>query len=144
MDELNMTVRYFDSLTGKTIEVPVTEEVGTYIRRSYWRESKQESRFRMRVCSMEVLSEDYVSRYLEKTSIIEELLLKQECKNLRKCIADLSEQKKELLHLIYDEGYNASNAGIKLGMSASSGCRLFQKVKRELRDELLKMEGTEL
>lgn len=136
MDELIKKVKYFDSLTNQYVEIPVSIELETFIKRSYWREEKQNKRYYARISDIETLYLDDSTIYNNRYEAVDKLIKEFEKLRLIESIEKLEERDRQLIRLIYYKNLTLTNAAKELGVSVSYISRLLKRVYAKLKENL--------
>lgn len=136
MDELIKKVKYFDSLTDQYVEIPVSIELETFIKRSYWREEKQNKRYYARISDIETLYLDDSTIYNNRYEAVDKLIKEFEKLRLIESIEKLEERDRQLIRLIYYKNLTLTNAAKELGVSVSYISRLLKRVYAKLKENL--------
>lgn len=95
------TIKCYDTLKCMYVEVEVTEEVYTYIKRSYWREDMQDRRYQAR----KLLFDDVLDYSVAEIDICDEVVKKIEYEILIKATEKLCDKDKLLIYYRYYKGY---------------------------------------
>lgn len=142
MLNLDGYIRCYDTLKNKYVNVPVTIEIETYMKRSSWREEVQNKRYTKRIADYEELF--IREKKIEPENNLEDELIKQqEIECLKQIIDTLDTRYKSIINMIYYEDLTLSAAAKKLGISASYISRLIKKINKILKTSINRMNGNE-
>lgn len=142
MLNLDGYIRCYDTLKNKYVNVPVTIEIETYMKRSSWREEIQNKRYTKRIADYEELF--IREKKIEPENNLEDELIKQqEIECLKQIIDTLDTRYKSIINMIYYEDLTLSAAAKKLGISASYISRLIKKINKILKTSINRMNGNE-
>lgn len=142
MFNLDGYIRCYDTLKNKYVNVPVTIEIETYMKRSSWREEIQNKRYTKRITDYEELF--IREKKIEPENNLEDELIKQqEIEYLKQIIDTLDTRYKSIINMIYYEDLTLSAAAKKLGISTSYISRLIKKINKILKTSIDRMNGNE-
>lgn len=128
-------LKVFNTFTREYVEVEVTEEIETEVKRSYWREEQQMRRYHKR-CS---LFYDEVGYSLDEfdgglcSSVIEH----EEALVVTMALKELDSRLNFIINKVYFEGCNLAEVSRMLGVSSSYMSRLHKRALNELRSKVL-------
>lgn len=140
MNEFIGKVKYFDSLTNKYIEIPVSIELETFIKRSYWREDMQDRRYHARILDIDEVHLEETSIYNDQNAAIDRIIKEFEKARVIDSIEKLEEKYKQLIRLIYFEEVTLTKAAEEFGVSVSYVSRMLKKVRNQLKEDLKDLE----
>ncbi|MBQ2885845.1 MAG: hypothetical protein IJE43_19140 [Alphaproteobacteria bacterium] len=125
-------IKCYDTLTKKVVEVPVSIELETEIKRSYWREEHAERRYNARIL-------EYSDAILVKRSrdIADTIIQNEEIALLLECLKDLSERERSIIYYKYYCNMRDVEIGKILGISNSYVGRLRKSICNRLKDDIL-------
>lgn len=142
MFNLDGYIRCYDTLKNKYVNVPVTIEIETYMKRSSWREEIQNKRYTKRITDYEELF--IREKKIEPENNLEDELIKQqEIEYLKQIIDTLDTRYKSIINMIYYEDLTLSAAAKKLGIITSYISRLIKKINKILKTSIDRMNGNE-
>lgn len=142
MLNLDGYIRCYDTLKNKYVNVPVTIEIETYMKRSSWREEVQNKRYTKRIADYEELF--IREKKIEPENNLEDELIKQqEIECLKQIIDTLDTRYKSIINMIYYEDLTLSAAAKNLGISTSYISRLIKKINKILKTSIDRMNGNE-
>lgn len=142
MLNLDGYIRCYDTLKNKYVNVPVTIEIETYMKRSSWREEIQNKRYTKRIADYEELF--IREKEIEPENNLEDELIKQqEIECLKQIIDTLDTRYKSIITMIYYEDLTLSAAAKNLGISTSYISRLIKKINKILKTSIDRMNGNE-
>ena len=125
-------LKCYDTLTGRYVRINVADEVGKFIKRSYWREDIQDRRFNARRLNYE----EALSYNDEDTTVIE-VIKREENKNLYKCMNTLDERSRLILYYRYFRRMSLLEIAEYLEISVSYASKLLKKAQVYLKDRLV-------
>ena len=125
-------MKYYNSITKETINIEVSLELETEIKRSYWREQKSEQRYKARMLEFW----DHTN-YEQICSIEDKYIRDEEIKVLHKCLRNLNSKEQDIIYYIYYLGYTKAQTAEMFGCSDSYMCRLVKQIKEKLRKDIL-------
>lgn len=128
-------MKCYDTMTGKYIDVEVSEKIELEYKRSCWREDQQERRYFKRIVCFED-SIEYLNGYTRKLE--DSVILKQEVELLYNSIRMLDKRSRRVIQLVYFEGLSKTEAAKVMGLSVSYMGRLLKKIRSRLKVLILK------
>ena len=135
MNDYVKFIKYYDTLKGEYVLVPVTVEVESYIKRSYWKEDMQERRYYKRKVDLE----DYMSFengvYIEDR-VFEEVVRDLDIDRLMSIIKTLDRTERLILYRVYYEDVALNKIAREIGVSSSYMSRLLRKILKEILDQM--------
>lgn len=130
MKDYVKVIKCYDTITKEYVDVPVTNEIEEFMRRSYWKEDIQERRYYKKitelnenVCHIEEFS-------VELNPILDSIIKDQTLKELNEVMNKLDEWDRLVLKLIYEQNKSISITAKELGISISYLCRVIKKIHR--------------
>mgnify|MGYP000020777951 FL=1 len=123
------TIKCYDTLKCMYVEVEVTEEVYTYIKRSYWREDMQDRRYQAR----KLLFDDVLDYSVTEIDICDEVVKKIEYEVLIKATEKLCDKDKLLIYYRYYKGYTIRRIAEAMDISNSYVAKLLNRINSKLK-----------
>lgn len=133
-------LRCYDTLSGAYVEVETTEEIVTYVKRSYWREDIQERRYRARTFDLDEFYMDEQDVYEERQAVLDTIIQLYEYERLRNSIAELPSKYKLIIYAIFYDDRSMTDVAKSLGVSVSCVSRKIKRIKEILRQKLIDLE----
>ena len=116
----NKTLKVYDTISGKMVDVEVSDEVFTEYKRAVWREEKNDSRFYNNEIQFSMLvggDDDAYENFHEfidfDDSIVETSINKKQVEK----ISELKRQERELIQLLYFKNLSEQECAIVLKTS---------------------------
>lgn len=128
----------YDTLSGTYVSVDVTEEVATFMRRSYWREDMQQRRYYKRM----LLLDEAVS-YGRVDSTEEQVLQKESKTILYRALRRLSSADLELYVMRFESKKTLREIASEMNISVSYVAKKVTNLRNRI-SELLELESNYL
>lgn len=128
------TLDYFDKISKQWIKLEVKDEIGTFLKRSYWREDAQERRYYTRKLDFED-DLDYET-YLLTESCEDEVVNRSIIVELYSAVGELSLDDKLLIYLRYFRDLKLRDISAYIGISEAQVSRRLKKICQGLRVKL--------
>lgn len=126
---------YFDKISKQWVELDLNDEVGIFLKRSYWREDAQERRYYNRKLDFED-ELDYES-YLTTESCEELVMSKITMVELYSAIEVLDQADRLLVYLRYFKDLKLKEISVYVGLSEAQVSRKIKKICQILKRELV-------
>ncbi len=126
---------YFDKISKQWVELDLNDEVGVFLKRSYWREDAQERRYYNRKLDFED-ELDYES-YLTTESCEELVVSKSVVLELYSALGTLDQADRLLVYLRYFRDLKLKEISVYVGLSEAQVSRKIKKICQVLRRELV-------
>lgn len=126
---------YFDKISKQWVELDLNDEVGIFLKRSYWREDAQERRYYNRKLDFED-ELDYES-YLTTESCEELVMSKITMVELYSAIEVLDQADRLLVYLRYFKDLKLKEISVYVGLSEAQVSRKIKKICQVLKRELV-------
>ncbi len=122
---------YFDKISKQWVELDLNDEVGIFLKRSYWREDAQERRYYNRKLDFED-ELDYES-YLTTESCEELVMSKITMVELYSAIEVLDQADRLLVYLRYFKDLKLKEISVYVGLSEAQVSRKIKKISMLLK-----------
>lgn len=126
-------LKCYDTLRKEYREIETSLEIGTEVKRSYWREEHAERRYYARVSEFT----DFVILPYSR-NIEDSVILNDEIEILHECIKSLPKRSQQIIYLKYFCDMNDVAIGKAIGLSNSYVSRLVKQIKLNLKVEMLR------
>jgi len=134
--KLKQVVKCYDTLSGIYVEVPVSQEIEEFIKRSYWREDMQERRYYQRIVSIDSCIPEGGQIPSCGCSVLDEVIQREEKAFIAGKVDGLNAKYKEVFKLVYIKGLSMTEAARSLGVSVSYVSRLLKEARAWLAQEV--------
>lgn len=128
-----MIIKCYDTFEKKYVNVEVEDEIGQFIKRSYWREDMQERRYLKR--KVEINEAVEMSYKLDYTSMVDLIIKEEELEYLRTAMRFLDARELLIIYYVYYEQLTLKATADKIGVSTSHMGRLMKKIIHKLGDK---------
>ena len=126
---------YFDKISKQWVELDLNDEVGVFLKRSYWKEDAQERRYYNRKLDFED-ELDYES-YLTTEPCEEIVISKITMVELYSAIETLDKADRLLVYLRYFKDLKLKEISVYVGLSEAQASRKIKKISQVLKRELV-------
>ena len=116
----NKTLNVYDTISGKMVDVEVSDEVFTEYKRAVWREEKNDSRFYNNEIQFSMLvggDDDSYENFHEFIDFDDSIVETSINKKLVEKISELKRQERELIQLLYFKNLSEQECAIVLKTS---------------------------
>lgn len=116
----NKTLKVYDTISGKMVDVEVSDEVFTEYKRAVWREEKNDSRFYNNEIQFSMLvggDNDAYENFHEFIDFDDSIVETSINKKLVEKISELKRQERELIQLLYFKNLSEQECAIVLKTS---------------------------
>ena len=116
----NKTLKVYDTISGKMVDVEVSDEVFTEYKRAVWREEKNDSRFYNNEIQFSMLvggDDDAYENFHEFIDFDDSIIETSINKKLVEKISELKRQERELIQLLYFKNLSEQECAIVLKTS---------------------------
>ncbi|MBO5575458.1 MAG: hypothetical protein IKH90_07810 [Ruminococcus sp.] len=116
----NKTLKVYDTISGKMVDVEVSDEVFTEYKRAVWREEKNDSRFYNNEIQFSMLvggDDDAYENFHEFIDFDDSIVETSINKKLVEKISELKRQERELIQLLYFKNLSEQECAIVLKTS---------------------------
>ena len=116
----NKTLKVYDTISGKMVDVEVSDEVFTEYKRAVWREEKNDSRFYNNEIQFSMLvggDDDAYEDFHEFIDFDDSIVETSINKKLVEKISELKRQERELIQLLYFKNLSEQECAIVLKTS---------------------------
>jgi len=116
----NKTLKVYDTISGKMVDVEVSDEVFTEYKRAVWREEKNDSRFYNNEIQFSMLvggDDDSYENFHEFIDFDDSIVETSINKKLVEKISELKRQERELIQLLYFKNPSEQECAIVLKTS---------------------------
>ncbi len=134
--KLKQVVKCYDTLSGVYVDVPVSQEIEEFIKRSYWKEDMQERRYYKRVVSIDSCSVIDVEMLTRGHNVLEEVIHREEAAFIADKVNGLDQKYKDAFRLVYLRGLSMTEAARCLDVSVSYVSRLLKEARAWLAQEV--------
>lgn len=129
------TVRVYDTITKKYVEIEVDEKVCTYYNRTQWNIDdnddsfyKHEIQFSALIGGIDGAFENFHEFVTEKDVTERNAMLHAEYNRLHSCLALLSDDERKLIELIYFKNLTIEECGKRLGITHQAVSKKRKKI----------------
>lgn len=137
---MEKVLKCYDTLAGAYVDVETTEEIVTYVKRSYWREDIQNRRYYARTLCIDDMYLDLEDVHVERHAMVNRLVRAYEQERLRKSVAELPPKYRLVVYAVFYDEMSMTDVAKSLGVSVSCISKMIKRTKEILRQKLIDLE----